>query len=152
MTLTRIRATKNIPLNRYEAEGAIDTAADSVRARFATPNMHQIYSDKRAEAERYLKLLAEGTGPDMAEFPYLSAEIGITAATATDLANLWIYMNQQWQTVASIIEQIRIASKAQIRDAASQKQIDTLVQQAKFALDAIGDRPPERPKPVPAPF
>lgn len=152
MTLTRIRGTKNIVLNKYEAEGAIDAAADAVRARFATPNMHQIYSDKRSEAERYLKSLAEGNDPDMADFPYLSAEIGITAATAAELASLWIYMNQQWQTVASFIEQIRIASKAQVRDSASQSQIDGIVHQTKAALDSIGDRPPERPKPTPTSF
>ncbi len=148
MTLARIRVSKNLALVRFEAERSIDVAANATRMRFATPDMHQIYSDKRNEAERYLKLLAEGTGPDMGDFPYLSAEIGITAETASDVANLWIYMNQQWQTIASIIEQIRLGFKGQVREAASQQHIDAIVQQARFSLDAIGDRPPDRPKPV----
>ena len=149
MALTRVRASKNMPLNRYEAETAIDTAADRVRARFATPNMHQIYSDKRNEAERYLASVP-GEPTDLSDYPYLSAEVGITSQTPQDLAALWLFMDSQWRQVAALIEQIRVGSKAQVRTAASADEIDAIVAQTTATLDTIGDKPPQRPKPTAA--
>ena len=150
MTLTRVQAAKNLPLRRYEAETAIDTAADGVRSRFATPNMHQIYADKRNEAERYVTALASGETPDLADYPYLSKEIGVTAATAEALAQLWLFMDSQWKQVAAVIEQIRVGSKAQVRTAGSAAEIAAIVAQTTATLDAIGDKPPQRPKPTAA--
>lgn len=148
MPLTRVRASKNMPLRRYEAETAIDNAADRVRSRFATPNMHQIYSDKRNEAERYLA--AGSPPPDLSDYPYLSAEVGITSQTPQDLAALWLFMDSQWKQVAAVIEQIRVGSKAQVRAAASADEIDAIVAQTTATLDTIGDKPPSRPKPTAA--
>lgn len=145
MALTRVRATKNLPLNHYEAEQAIDAAADRVRSRFATPNMHQIYSDKRNEAERYMTAWATGEKPDLSDYPYLAGETGVTLETPEQLAQLWLYMDSQWKQVAAIIEQIRVGSKAQVRAAGSTGEIDQIVVQATSTLDQIGERPPERP-------
>ncbi len=146
LTLTRITATKNVSLNRYEAETAIDAAADRVRSRFATPGKHVIYSDKRAEAARYLEQVANGTEPHMEEYPYLSAEIGMTAETAMDLAELWLWMDSLWKGAAAAIEQISLGGKGQVRLATSQTQIDSIKAETIAILDGIGDKPPERPK------
>lgn len=143
--LTRVRSSKNMPLRRHEAENAIDREADIVRTRFATPGKHQIYADKRNEAERYLYDAQQGTPPDLASYPYLSAETGISAETPVDLAELWIFMDSQWKHVAALIEQITITAKAQVRAAASQAEIDAIVAAAAAYLDQIGERPPERP-------
>ena len=143
--LTRVRSAKNMPLRRHEAENAIDREADIVRTRFATPGKHQIYADKRNEAERYLTEAQSGELPNLSGFPYLSAETGITAETAADLAELWIYMDSQWKQVAALIEQITIGAKAQVRTAVSQAEIDAIVTAAAAALDQIGERQPERP-------
>lgn len=146
MTLTRITATKNVSLNRYEAESAIDIAADLVRSRFATPGKHVIYADKRAEAARYMEQIATGNEPVMAEFPYLSVEIGLTADTALELAELWLWMDSAWKGAAAAIEQISLGGKAQVRQATSQVQIDIIQAETIAALDGIGEKPPERPK------
>jgi len=131
-------------LRRYEGEGAIDAVSDTVRSRFATPNMHQIYSDKRNEAERYLAAAAEEV-PDLSDYPYLSAEVGITSETPQALAALWLFMDAQWKQVAATIEQIRIASKAQVRAASSTAEIEQIVSNTRTLLDGIGDKPPQRP-------
>lgn len=146
MTLTRIVAGKNVALNRWEAEACIDETARVVRARFATEGKHQIYSDKRNEAARYLETVQAGLEPDMATFPYISAEIGLTAETALDLAELWLWMDSLWKGAAAAIEQISLAAKAQVRAASSQAEIDTIVATAIATLDGIGDKPPSRPK------
>lgn len=145
MTLTRVRSAKNMPLRRYEAENAIDRAAETVRMRFATPGKHQIYADKRNEAERFLTETMNGQQVDLADFPYISAETGMTATTPSELAQLWIYMDSQWKQVAALIEQITIGAKAQVRLASSQAEIDAITAASAAALDQIGERPPERP-------
>lgn len=147
MTLTRIVATKNIDLLRYRGEQTIDAAADRTRARFATPGKHQIYSDKRNEALAYLTVLSAGDPIDMTQYPYLAAETGVTAQSTEDLANLWIAMNTQWQQVAAALEQITISAKAQVRAAGSGAVIDAIVSATVAALDGIGTKPPEPPKP-----
>jgi hypothetical protein len=143
--LTSIRVGKNMALRRYEGETAIDAVANDVRARWATPGKHQIYADKRNEAERYLTALQSGTAPDLAQFPYLSAETGITAETAADLAELWIFMDSQWKMVAALIEQISIGAKAQVKVAAGPGEIAAIVAESTAALDGIGDKPPKPP-------
>lgn len=146
MTLTRIVASKNLDLLRYRGEQAIDAAADRTRARFATPGKHAIYADKRNEAIAYLVAAAAGDPIDMAQYPYLAAETGVTAPTTEALADLWIAMNAQWQMVAAALEQITIAAKAQVRAAASGAAIDAIVSATVAALDGIGTKPPEPPK------
>lgn len=138
-----IRRSKNMALRRYEGEMAIDAIADRVRSRFATPNMHQIYSDKRNEAERYL---SADPPPDLSDFPYLAAEVGITSETPQALAGLWLYMDAQWKQVAAFIEQIRIAAKAQVRAAGSGPDVDQIVATTAAVMDGIGDKPPQRPQ------
>ena len=144
--LTPIRVGKNMALRRYEGEGAIDAVANDVRARWATPGKHQIYADKRNEAERYLADAHSGAMPDLTQYPYLSAETGLTAETAADLAELWIYMDSQWKQVAALIEQISIGAKARVKVAGSPDEIIAIVAEATAALDGIGDKPPQPPK------
>ncbi len=144
--LTPIRVGKNMALRRYEGETAIDAVANDVRARWATPGKHQIYADKRMEAERYLAAAQAGELPDLALYPYLSAETGLTAATAADLAELWIYMDGLWKQVAALIEQISIGAKARVKVSASPDEIKAIVTEATEALDAIGDKPPQPPQ------
>lgn len=145
MKFTRVTATKNLAVNRYEAEQRIDIAAASVRTRFAGRDKHQIYADKRQEADAYIKASAGNRTPDSADYPYLSAEVGITAPTMLDLANLWIAMDKSWKQVAARIEQVSLRGKAQVRVAAGPPQIRTLVEETLAALEAIGTPPPERP-------
>jgi hypothetical protein len=148
MTLPRIIATKNVPLDRREAEDAIDAAAARVRARFAAPEKHQIYSDKRAEAVRYLEQAQGGDPIDLSSFPYLSAEIGLTADTPIDLAELWLWMDSVWRGAAAAIEQIALAAKAEVRASRDRTAMQAIVATTAETLDAIGEKPPERPKSI----
>jgi hypothetical protein len=143
--LTRITASKNLALARFEAETAIDAAAAEVRARFASAGKHQVYADKRAEAVRYLDEAQGGATPDLSAYPYLSAEIGITAETPLDLAELWLWMDAVWKNAAAAIEQISLAAKIAVRASSRQPEIDLLVAQTRTTLDAIGEKPPKRP-------
>lgn len=146
--LTVVRVAKNLALVRYDAERAIDDAADQTRARFATPGKHTIYDKKLQEATRYLDAIAAGKTPaDLTKFPYMRREVGSgkTAATPEELANLWVTMNAQWEQVSPIIEDISITAKAQVKTARSRAEINAIRNTAASALDGIGDPPPRRP-------
>ena len=154
--MMRIVARKNLSLLRRNGESAIDRTAGAVRSRFATDDKHQIYADKREEARRYLKAVQDGEQTGEADYPYLYAEVGITAATLADLANLWISLNNSWRSVSASIEKITLRAKKQIREASGQAAIDLIVSQTSSELDTIGDKPPEPPgkdknKPNPKP-
>lgn len=145
MTLTRIKATKNKDVWRYEGETKVDNKAASVRARFATPGKHQLYADKRDEAVRYLAAAKGQNVPNLADYPFLEAEVGVSAASPRDLAELWIAMDRTWKKVAAGIEKLTISAKIRIRSARSQAEIDSVISETSKALDAIGEKPPERP-------
>lgn len=151
--LARVTAAKNMALLRHEAATAIDAKADEVRARFATPGKHTIYDRKLREAERYLDALSHGNNlPSLNGYPYLRAETGLTAPGAEALARLWVAMSVQWETVSPAIEALALGAKAAVRAAGSKAAVDAAAAQATAALDAIGEKPPQRPDKPRAPF
>ena len=147
MTLTRIVGRKNLDLLRYQGEQEIDVSADRVRARFATPGKHTIYDRKLREAEKYLEAVAGNKPPaNLRKFPYLAAETGISAPTTELLAQLWVTMNEQWETISPAIEQITLGANPQVRNAPRKAEIDAIVEVTVATLDGIGDKPPKAPK------
>ena len=150
MTLTRVVGRKSLELSIFEAKAAVDDKAREVRARFATDGKHQVYAEKRDEATRYIAADAEpGPAPDLTDYPYLAAEVGITAPTPLALAQLWLEMDSQWRRVAATIESISLNAKSQIGSADSRAEMDAIAAAAVAALDGIGEKPPERPKKPP---
>lgn len=147
--MIRITASKNLPLLRYQGAEAVDQAASEVRARFATATKHQIYADKRNEAERFLLAVESGVEPDAAQYPYLSAETGLSAATMLDLAYMWLAMDAAWKGVAALIEEITIAAKLRISQAKDQAEISGIAAEARTTLEALGQKPPSPPNRIP---
>lgn len=90
----------------------IDAAAEAERARYITPGSGQAmtYQDKAAEAA----MLAEDAAPDPSSYPLLSAEIGITGATLTDVGAVVHAAYQQWQIIGAAIERARLGAKAAV--------------------------------------
>lgn len=145
MSLTHITGTKNKPRMWLEGELAIDAKAAEVRARFATPGLDGVYIQKREEANRYLEAMALGVEPDLSLFPYLMGEVGSTAPTAQALAELWVFMNEQFKIAGAFIEGVRTDAKAAVRAAKSNAAITAIVAAAVAQLDEIGPKPPAKP-------
>lgn len=150
MTLTRVVGRKSLAVPIFDAKAAVDNKAREVRARFATDGKHQVYAEKRDEATRYIAAEAEpGPAPDLTDYPYLAAEVGITAPNALALAQLWLEMDRQWRQVAATIESISMNAKSQIGGAGSRAEMDAIVASVVATLDGIGEKPPERPNKPP---
>lgn len=104
---------------RREAIARINARTGEVRGRFITisPGQEMIYLGKEAEALRYLAEVQVSGAPDLSGFPFMAAEIGITAPTPLALAQLWVAMAAQWRQIGSVIEQARLGAVAGVEQA-----------------------------------
>ncbi len=120
----------NINRHKTKALASVRDYISSARQNYITdlPGQDAIYQAKENEAVAYL---AE-TNPVLTDYPLLNAETGITAATATELANLWLTLAQQWRSVAAQLEAARMTANASIGSATTIAEIDA----ALAALDA----------------
>nr|WP_319516749.1 hypothetical protein [uncultured Cohaesibacter sp.] len=82
-----------------------------------------IYLAKEQEAKDW----QASESPDLADFPLMFAEVGITASTADELATLWLTMANQWRQTAASLEAIRLKSKSDIKSAASAEAVQSVV-------------------------
>ena len=118
------------PLEALKAAAAaeIDAQAEKQRQRYLTPGAGQalVYERKRAEALR----IVDDPSPDAADYPFLAAEIGITAATLVDVAAVVRTLAGQWASAAAAIEAARLGAKAAIAAATTPPAIRAAAQVA----------------------
>jgi hypothetical protein len=102
---------------RAAAIGRVNGRAGRARRRFITviPGQEMIYLAKEAEALRWA-----GSDPlpqTLDGFPFMAAEVGITAETPSGLALLWIGMAAQLRAVGAEIEHLRLGAVVAIEEA-----------------------------------
>lgn len=133
----QIEVPEVVPLDRVKARAVarINDAASSLRQHYITviPGQEMIYLAKEAEAVRYLAEAPE----TLTEYPMLSAEVGITAPTAYELAQLWANMSALWRQVAAAIEHIRLSAIYAVETAPDAAAIQTATSGALDALSQI---------------
>lgn len=78
------------------------------------PGQQMIYLAKEAEARAFLA----DPAPDLAAYPLLAAEVGLTAPDPAALAQIWLNMALLWRNAAAALEATRLAQGAAI-DAAT---------------------------------
>lgn len=117
---------------KLQALARVTAAVQSVRLRLITPLAGQdaIYTEKQAEAVRYLSTSPEPATLDA--FPFLRAEVGITAPSARDLAQVWLNMAHLFALVGSATEGARKATEAALAVARDEE----AVAQAEAAFSA----------------
>lgn len=99
----------------------IDDSAEAERLKYITPGSGQAltYSQKSDEANRYLA----ATSPVAADYPLLSAEVGITASDIGGVAAVVKAAFAQWQTIGASIEASRLKAKASIEEASTEEAV-----------------------------
>jgi hypothetical protein len=121
---------------RMRAVEEINARVDQLRRRYITSIAGQeaIYLRKEAEARAYLAAEA----PELADYKWLAAEVGITAPTAYELAQIWLNKAHIWaELVGPQIEGLRQASIAAVQAAASGPAIEAALAAAVTALEAL---------------
>ncbi len=119
------KASKALEEAKAKALALVTGKISAARAVLMTDLIGQdmIYMAKEQEAKEWQAL----AHPDLADFPLLSAEVGITASTADELAALWLTMANQWRQTAASLEAIRLKAKTDINDAASPEAVQSVI-------------------------
>ena len=114
---------------KVSLRGIVDAAAETERLKYITPGNGQAmtYQQKVTEAQAFK---AE-TNPNAADYPILSSEVGITAETLDEVANIVLAAFAQWQQIGAAIEAIRLGAKRDIDaaqdEAAARAIVDAIV-------------------------
>jgi hypothetical protein len=117
------------------ARDRINRLAGEARRPFITDiaGQEMIYLGKEAEARAYLA----DPAPDPADYPMLMAEVGLTAATPGQLAQLWLQMGAIWRQVAAAIEGARMTALIAVDAAATESAIDAAVTGMTASMEAL---------------
>lgn len=112
LTAEEIAAQEAEELAQAKAEASlrVNTAAGQARLAVYTdlPGQHAIYLQKRLEAQAYLA--ATPRPKDLTGFPFLAAEVGVTAPTAEALAQVWISRGQLFESFGAATESARMTA------------------------------------------
>ena len=110
---------------KTEAVAAINAASGLTRQKFITtsPGQEMIYIAKEREAIAYLT----DPVPLPVNYPLITAEVGVTAPTAWELAQVWLNVSVYWRNIAAQIEGARMRGIAGIEAASSVDQVRTVV-------------------------
>lgn len=120
---------------KTDAVAMLHNTVGAVRSIFVTdlPGQEMIYLDKLTEARAYLV----DAQSDLTNYPAIVAELGITADTPYELAQLWLNMSAMWKVVSAGIETIRLSAVSAINVATSEAEIDTVLAAAQSQLEAF---------------
>lgn len=116
------RATEALAEAKAQARAEITARISAARATMITtlPGQQMIYLAKEAEAARYIA----DPAPDLATYPMLAAEIGITAPDAWQLAQIWLAMADLWRQEAAQLEALRLGTAAAVEAAGTVAEVD----------------------------
>ncbi|KAB2773244.1 hypothetical protein F9L00_24835 [Brucella anthropi] len=103
-----------VPLSAVKdaLKAQIDALAETERLKYITPGNGQAmtYQQKVAEAQAF----KTATNPKATDYPILSSEVGITAETLAEVADIVLAAFAQWQQIGAAIEAIRLGAKRDI--------------------------------------
>ncbi|GHC41739.1 hypothetical protein GCM10007291_49550 [Gemmobacter nanjingensis] len=121
------RAATALEAAKAEARVTLAAAVTAARAALITdlPGQSMIYLAKEAEAARW----AADPAPDLADYPLIAAEIGITAPDGASLAQIWLNLAALWRSAAADLEALRLTTRAAIDAATTLEEVGAAVSQ-----------------------
>lgn len=118
------------------ATDRINAHAGEVRARFVTviPGQEMIYLIKESEARAYLA----DPAPVLVDYPFISAEIGITGISAEEVAQIYVNLAAILRATAAQLETARLGTIAAIEAATAPAAIEAALVGYRAALEGFG--------------
>ena len=109
-----VRVAEAMTRAKLAARARINTASGQARLALVTdiPGQTAIYQAKEAEARAFLAAGGDVATPET--YPLLIAEIGITAPTAYQLAQVWVGMAHLFRQAAAASERARLTAIAAV--------------------------------------
>lgn len=107
----------DISPERKAAISEINMSMSTIREQYVTniTGQEMLYQVKEEEARAYLVSDPEPT--DLTDYPLIAAEVGITAPTAYEVAQVYLNMAIQWKTLAAQLETLRLGTIKSIEEA-----------------------------------
>ncbi len=126
-----VKEDAEVPLAMLKSalKAKIDSDAEAERLNYITPGHGQAmtYQQKVAEAQAF----KVASNPKASDYLILSSEVGITAGTLGEVADIVLTAFAQWQQIGAAIESIRLGAKRDIDavedEAAARIIADTIV-------------------------
>lgn len=117
----------DITPHKTSAVGVVNLVMNSVRSKYITniAGQESIYRIKYEEAVAYIA--ADPEPADLTDYIYMAKEVGVTAPTALELAQVYLNLDAQWRALGALLEEIRIATIASIRAATTKEEIWLIV-------------------------
>lgn len=125
---------------RAEAVDRVNVRIDALRARIYTNITGQdaLYLEKRAEAVAYIRQAEMSGEPgDLADYPLLAGEVGITAPTPWQLAQIWLHRSDQFKALGTATERVRMAAMLAISGASDLDGVETALADFRAALSTL---------------
>lgn len=100
---------------RLASVAAINAASGPIRRLYVTdiPGQEALYLMKEAEARAWVA----SANPDATQFPLIAAEVGITAPTADEVAQVYLNLAAIYTVAAAQLETVRLGHIAQAETA-----------------------------------
>ena len=119
---------------RAAARRAVNHARGQARLRYITdePGQAMVYLDKEAQAMAWLA----DPDPDPAHYPAIRAEVGSTALTAHEVAQVYVTQAAIWRQVSAAIEHVVMAAHAILDTAAGIEACETIAAGIAGQIDA----------------
>lgn len=117
-TVTANVAALSLAAVKNEMIGVVNAAAEKERLKYITSGQGQAmtYTEKRDQARAFLA----ADDPDPADYPMIANEVGITAATAREVAEVIAGRYAAWKAIGEEIEKVRMIANKAIEDAADE--------------------------------
>ena len=118
---------KELTAAKAIAVASINTLIGNIRAEYITviPGQEMIYGDKEKEA---IAFLAEPTIPsDLTPYPFIEGEVGLTAPSAYEVAQVFVNKAAMWRPLGAQLEQLRVGYGNAIYAATTKQEITGLV-------------------------
>ena len=124
-----------LPEIKLKALRVVNEKCGNARSLYITGVSGQevIYTMKRDEAIAYLN----DSNPNLSEYPLISAEVGVTAGTAYEVAQIFLNMNAILIQTLAALESIRLTAVTTIEDAVEKTNVDIALESFSAGLSAF---------------
>lgn len=118
-----------LELYRKETTASVNREVGKIRSKYITTieGQEMLYLDKEREAVAFLS----DPEPDLANYPFISREVGVTATTAQELAQVWLNSAFMWRQIAAELEKQRFEALNAIAVATTYDEVETVFEQFK---------------------
>ncbi|MFP5479890.1 MAG: hypothetical protein ACLGIE_09405 [Alphaproteobacteria bacterium] len=133
-------ALAQLAIARTRAVETVNKRAGDLRKRIYTDIAGQdtLYLEKRAEAVAYVAATeVQGEPLTLEDYPLIENEVGITAPTPWQLAQIWLHRSDQFKSAGAATERLRMRALIAVDAAPDFDALDTILADFTEALDGL---------------